>query len=179
LIDAVVLRPWITPTTRHMKAHLETYRTMPANVFRAITAAHLRTATFRAMDDATFAAYHSQWDGERGQALWLRNVAGFDESHTAEFEDCLATMETPTLIIWGQEDAWLDPEVSERIGAKLPNAERLLVGEAGHFAMEDQPETVARALIEFLERDAIANPCLTPPRRPTLRPPGADRPRPD
>lgn len=154
LIDAVVLRPWITSATRHIKAHLEVYRTMPANVFEAVTGAHLRTATFRAMDDATFAAYHGQWEGEPGRALWLRNVAGFDESHTAEFEDRLPTMETPTLVIWGRDDAWLDPEVGERIEAMLPNAERLLVAEAGHFAMEDQPEIVAHALIEFLERDA-------------------------
>src|SRR5215211_8309751 len=29
LIDSVVLRPWITPTTRHVKAHLDVSRTMP------------------------------------------------------------------------------------------------------------------------------------------------------
>jgi pimeloyl-ACP methyl ester carboxylesterase len=46
LVDAVVLRPWITPTTRHVKAHLDVYRTMPTGPFEAIIAAHLRTASY-------------------------------------------------------------------------------------------------------------------------------------
>ena len=43
LLDSVVLRPWITPTTRHVKAHLDVYRTMSAGIFEAIVASHLRT----------------------------------------------------------------------------------------------------------------------------------------
>ncbi len=35
LIDAVVLAPWITPTTRHVKTHLDVYATMPAAVVNA------------------------------------------------------------------------------------------------------------------------------------------------
>ncbi|MGI8652318.1 MAG: alpha/beta fold hydrolase [Geodermatophilaceae bacterium] len=39
LVDAVVLRPWITATTRHLKAHLDVYATMPTHIFREISAA--------------------------------------------------------------------------------------------------------------------------------------------
>lgn len=31
LVDAVALRPWITPATRHLQAHLDVYRTMPTS----------------------------------------------------------------------------------------------------------------------------------------------------
>jgi pimeloyl-ACP methyl ester carboxylesterase len=57
LVDSVVLRPWITPTTRHVKAHLDVYGTMPAKVFEAIVASHLRTATHRPLDQHAFATY--------------------------------------------------------------------------------------------------------------------------
>jgi len=69
LIDAVVLKPWITPPTRHMQAHLEAYRTMPNHIFEQAVIAHLRTATARPMEEATFDAVFGQWRGEEGQAL--------------------------------------------------------------------------------------------------------------
>jgi pimeloyl-ACP methyl ester carboxylesterase len=154
LVDAVVLRPWITPASRHIQAHLEAYRSMPVHLFREVAAAHLRTATYRPMDEEVFAAIFDQWEGKQGQALWLAHVAGFDESHTAEFEPFLGSMETPTRIIWGDHDAWLEPEVSKQIERRLPQADRVLLPEAGHFSMEDRPTELARALADWLNEDA-------------------------
>lgn len=153
LIDAVVLRPWITPASRHIQAHLEAYRTMPSHVFDELAAAHLRTATYRPMEEELFAALLSQWEGEPGRTMWLARVAGFDEAHTAEFEPLLGSMRTPTQIIWGAEDAWLDPEVSERIERALPNACRILLPEAGHFSMEDRPDALIAALADWLSEE--------------------------
>lgn len=150
LIDAVVLAPWITPTTRHLQAHLDVYRTMPTHIFREVAAAHLRTATFAPMAPDVFAAYFDQWEGERGHQLWIRNVRGFNERDTAEFEPLLQAMATPTQIVWGEHDRWLAPEVSAQIKARVPNAERVLVPRAGHFSPEDQPGEVAEGLAAFL-----------------------------
>jgi pimeloyl-ACP methyl ester carboxylesterase len=150
LIDAVVLRPWITPTTRHLQVHLDAYRTMPTHIFREVAAAHLRTATYRPMKPAVFAAYFDQWEGERGHQLWIRNVRGFDEGDTAEFEPLLDRVTIPTCIIWGAHDAWLDPHISAEIQQRLPAADRVLIPEAGHFSPEDQPNHVAQALADFL-----------------------------
>ncbi|MDQ3660525.1 MAG: alpha/beta hydrolase [Actinomycetota bacterium] len=150
LIDAVVLRPWITPTTRHLQAHLDVYRTMPTHIFQEVAAAHLRTATYRPMDPAVFAAYFEQWEGEPGHQLWIRNVKGFDERDTADFEPLLDRVTIPTLIIWGEHDAWLDPTIGSEIQHRLPAAELVLIPEAGHFSPEDQPARVAHALYDFL-----------------------------
>lgn len=150
LINAVVLQPWITPTTRHLQAHLDVYRTMPTHIFREVTAAHLRTATYRPMKPAVFAAYFEQWEGERGHQLWIRNVRGFDERDTAEFEPLLDRVIVPTRIIWGEHDAWLDPHISTEIQQRLPAADCVLIPDAGHFSPEDQPIQVAQALADFL-----------------------------
>jgi pimeloyl-ACP methyl ester carboxylesterase len=149
LIDAVVLRPWITPPTRHMQTHFEAYRTMPNHVFEQAVIAHLRTATARPMDDATFDAAFGQWRGEDGQAYYLHNLAQFDERYTAEFEPLLGLMRTPVRIIWGEKDAWLDPAFARRLHDLLPESDLKLIPEAGHFVMEDSPDQVARALEEF------------------------------
>ena len=150
LVDAVVLRPWITPTTRHLQAHLDVYRTMPTHVFREVAAAHLRTATAVPMAPDVFAAYFDQWEGERGHQLWIRNVRGFDEQDTADFEPLLHELTTPTRIVWGEHDAWLAPEIGAQIEARLPHADRVLVPDAGHFSPEDRPQAVTQTLVEFL-----------------------------
>ncbi|MGI8652319.1 MAG: alpha/beta fold hydrolase [Geodermatophilaceae bacterium] len=69
----------------------------------------------------------------------MRNVRGFDEQHTAEFEPLLDAMTTPTLLVWGEQDRWLPVEVSATIQSRLPDAERRLIPDAGHFSPEDQP----------------------------------------
>jgi pimeloyl-ACP methyl ester carboxylesterase len=75
LVDSVVLRPWITPTTRHVRAHLDVYATMPVEIFEAVVASHLRTATHRPIDEGAFATYLEGWRGELGQKLYLQKDA--------------------------------------------------------------------------------------------------------
>jgi pimeloyl-ACP methyl ester carboxylesterase/formiminotetrahydrofolate cyclodeaminase len=153
LIDAVVLRPWITPTTRHVQAHLDVYRTMPTHIYERVVAAHIGTAVHRPMDEETFAAYFDQWRGEGGQAIYLQKVAQFDEGYTDEFEPLLGSIQGPVRIIWGEQDAWLDPAFAGRLHELLPDSELTLIPEAGHFVMEDAPEEVARELSDFFTAD--------------------------
>jgi pimeloyl-ACP methyl ester carboxylesterase len=153
LIDAVVLRPWITPTTRHMQAHLDAYRTMPTHIYERIAAAHIGTAVHRPMDEATFEQYFARWRGKGGQEAYLQKVAQFDEGYTAEFEHLLGSMRTPVRIIWGERDAWLVPAFARRLRDLLPDSDLKLIPEAGHFVMEDAPEEVARELRGFFAED--------------------------
>ena len=152
LLDSVVLRPWITPTTRHVKAHLDVYRTMPAKTFEAIVASHLRTATHKPLDEHAFATYLEGWRGESGQRLYLNKDAQLDERDTAEFEPLLPSIGDPVSIIWGEQDAWLDPALAERLHELIPGSDLLVLPETGHFAMEDSPQHVTAALFDFFTR---------------------------
>ena len=154
LIDAVVLAPWITPTTRHVKANLETYETMPTAVFEAIVASHLRTATYGPMAEDAFAAYMQQWSGALGQRLYLQKDAQLDEGDTATFEPLLASIEVPVRIVWGEHDAWLPASIAGRLHEILPNSDLRILPETGHFAMEDSPAEVAGALEDFFSGES-------------------------
>lgn len=156
LVDAVVLAPWITPTTRHVREHLDAYRTMPAHIHEQIVTAHLRTAVFRELDEETLAAYLRPWRGENGQAAYLEKVAQFDEEETRELEPLLPSVDVPVLILWGGRDAWLAPATADRLATLIRAADVQLIPEAGHFAMEDSPDEVAGALAEFLSADLPA-----------------------
>jgi pimeloyl-ACP methyl ester carboxylesterase len=149
LIDSVVLRPWITPTTRHVKAHLDVYGTMPAGAFEGIVASHLRTATHRPMDEDALTTYLDQWRGEFGQKIYLQKDAQLDEGDTAQFEALLPEIEIPVRIVWGEHDAWLPPDLAERLHEIIPTSDLVLLPESGHFAMEDSPKEVASALFQF------------------------------
>jgi pimeloyl-ACP methyl ester carboxylesterase len=149
LVDSVVLRPWITPTTRHVKAHLDVYRTMPTQVFEAIVASHLRTATHKPMDDQALSTYLEGWRGESGQRLYLQKDAQLNEDDTARFEPLLPSITVPVSIIWGQQDAWLAPTLAERLHELIPGSDLTVLPETGHFAMEDSPRQVGATLFEF------------------------------
>lgn len=149
LVDSVALRPWITPPTRHVKAHLDVYKTMPTQIFEAIVASHLRTATYRPMNEATMATYLEQWKGHLGQRLYLQNVAHLSEEDTIDFEPLLSHMTVPVRIVWGENDAWLSPTIAERLHETILDSELILLPETGHFAMEDSAREVAATLFDF------------------------------
>lgn len=150
LIDAVVVAPWITPRTRQMQRDVDRWLPLPNPGLADVIKGHLQSATARPLAPGVFEALFDQWDGKRGQALYLRNLTQFDERHTADVHQRLPTLTAPTLVIWGERDAWLPVETSERIAALIPGAQRVVIPAAGHFSMEDEPERVAAAVEGFL-----------------------------
>jgi pimeloyl-ACP methyl ester carboxylesterase len=150
LIDAVVVRPWITPQTREMQGRVERYGPLPDDGLEASIREHLSGATSRALNAETFHQLFGQWQGAQGQAQYLRNLVCLDEADTEIFEPLLPAISVPVLILWGEEDSWLPAATSERIASLIPKAHRVLLPNAGHFAMEDRPEAVAAELRRFL-----------------------------
>lgn len=56
----------------------------------------------------------------------------------------------PTLILWGEKDAWVKPEVADRLQAALPSARRVTIAGAGHCPMETHlAPTLAAVLAQF------------------------------
>lgn len=151
LVDAVVLAPWITPRTRQMQRDAGRWTRLPDSELEQQIREHLLTATVRPLDDGVFAGLFDQWQGAEGQALYVRNLAQFDEDHTRPLEPLLSTITAPTAIIWGRHDMWLPVEMSELIAAQIPGSALTVLPEAGHFSMEDDPAGVAVALTELLK----------------------------
>jgi pimeloyl-ACP methyl ester carboxylesterase len=149
LVDAVALNPWNTPTTMHIRTHLDAYRTMPHHIYEEVVKAHLRTAVHRPLAEETLGAYLTQWRGEAGRAAYFRKISQWSDEDVGDLEPLLPTIAVPVRLIWGEHDRWLDRSVAERIASLIPGAELRLVPDAGHFAPEDAPDAVARELTEF------------------------------
>jgi pimeloyl-ACP methyl ester carboxylesterase len=153
LCDAVAIAPWITPFSRHVQRHLEAFQTMPEHIHRQMVATHLRTAIYRDISNLELEPYLQPWLGPSGQAAYYRQVAQFDERYTREIEPRYPEIKVPTLVLWGENDAWLDPDVGHRLASTIPGARLQLIPDAGHFAPEDQPGAVAAHLASFFADD--------------------------
>ena len=151
LIDGVVLAPWITPRTREMQQSPERWSSLPDRELDELIAEHLRTATVSPLSEELWHGLFGQWEGRRGQALYLRNLAQLDEEHTRAFEALLPTITAPTAIIWGEQDAWLPVKTAQRIAERIPGATITKLPQAGHFSMQDDPTGVSHALTGLLD----------------------------
>lgn len=61
----------------------------------------------------------------------------------------------PALVIWGAQDRVISLESGRRATARMPRAEFVVIDECGHLPMEEKPEEVLRAVLPFLERQAL------------------------
>ena len=55
----------------------------------------------------------------------------------------LESIQTPTLLLWGEKDNMVSLKVLNKIKKRLPHARSSIHPEAGHLTMEDQPQWVA------------------------------------
>ncbi|WP_338763031.1 alpha/beta hydrolase [Bernardetia sp. ABR2-2B] len=65
----------------------------------------------------------------------------------------LRNLYTPTLIIWGKEDAWLPAQNARRFSELLPNNRMLIYEGVGHIPMEEAPKKTVKVVSEFLLED--------------------------
>lgn len=62
----------------------------------------------------------------------------------------LATVQTPTLLVWGSEDQVVPVNTGELYAKALPNAQLEIVPGAGHVVEYEEPETVTRLIAEHV-----------------------------
>jgi pimeloyl-ACP methyl ester carboxylesterase len=79
----------------------------------------------------------------------VRQALQFEEHHTGEIEPQLSSIEVAVLVVWGEEDGWLDPSQAPRLREEIPGSKLKLIPRAGHFVQEDAPEEVVNVLGDF------------------------------
>jgi pimeloyl-ACP methyl ester carboxylesterase len=64
----------------------------------------------------------------------------------------LATIKTPTRIIWGEEDVALGLPLLNGLDEHIPGVDIQRVPNASHWVNEDAPERVNELIIDFLRQ---------------------------
>ncbi|WP_428526051.1 alpha/beta fold hydrolase [Roseibium sp.] len=157
MIDVVSFDSWPSRRTHEqMQAGLEALIKAPNDRHRA----HFRDWLFSTVEDkdrlaeSALGAYLDFISGPVGQgSLFQHQVRHYDPKHTMEIADRYAELgEKPVQLIWGADDAWQVVDWAHKLHAAIPGSELHVLERCGHFAMEDQPETVSALLIDFLKR---------------------------
>jgi pimeloyl-ACP methyl ester carboxylesterase len=61
----------------------------------------------------------------------------------------LAGIRCPTLVLVGERDELMPPELSEEMAAVIPGARLVVVPDCGHLSTVERPREVTRALVEW------------------------------
>jgi pimeloyl-ACP methyl ester carboxylesterase len=67
-------------------------------------------------------------------------------------------IDTPTLLIWGDRDRYLVPDLTKGLEPWVPDLRVERLSGASHWVMQDEPEVVNRLLVEFLSQGPAYGP---------------------
>jgi pimeloyl-ACP methyl ester carboxylesterase len=86
--------------------------------------------------------------GFTGGINWYRNM-----THNWEQSAALDhTIRVPSLMIMAENDAVLPPSAADGMETLVPDLERHLVRDCGHWTQQEKPEEVSRVLIDWRRR---------------------------
>jgi pimeloyl-ACP methyl ester carboxylesterase len=149
LVDAIAFDAWPSERTREIQRELPSAD--PARVAAWVRDAfdagicHRERMPARDVDE-----YVRVFEGTDGARTFVRVVAALDGRGLEDVAPRLATLEIPVLVLWGEEDAFLDVGLAERLGDALPRASVGVLPGCGHFLLEDAFETVAPMMFQWL-----------------------------
>jgi pimeloyl-ACP methyl ester carboxylesterase len=147
LIDPVALSPWTSGLDHCVRGHEVAFAGLPDDIHQPLVEAYVRGAISRNLPTEELAPYVRPWLGEQGQAAFYRQMAQFDQRFTDEIEPRYTEIRCPTLILWGEDDAWLPIEHGRRLTEFIPGARFRPVPGSGHLVHEDAPEAIIAALM--------------------------------
>ncbi|MBA3341348.1 MAG: alpha/beta hydrolase [Gemmatimonadaceae bacterium] len=68
----------------------------------------------------------------------------------------LKSIHVPTLVLWGEQDGWVDSRVAEKLTNALPDGRLVRMPGVGRLLPEENPEHLSQLLLEFMKRRAVA-----------------------
>ena len=67
-----------------------------------------------------------------------------------DYRDRLSLIKAPTLILWGENDAWIPVSDAPKFKAAIENAQVVIMTETGHVPMEEKPKESLAVVADFL-----------------------------
>ncbi len=90
--------------------------------------------------------YFELFSREGNPEAFLSLANGKYKDHTKK----LKAINNPTLILWGEEDAWLPLENGYKFNERIPDSKLIIYEGVGHVPMEEIPKDTAQDLRQFL-----------------------------
>lgn len=148
LLDAVCFDAWPVEGVRMLQAAAPERQTAAFAEQVVRLALDLGMAHRERLDEGAVHGYVEPWLPE--PAALFRAARGIDGRGLAGREAELAALDLPALVVWGEEDPFLPPELAERLGETLDGSMVALLPGCSHYVTEDAAATVEQLVYEFL-----------------------------
>ncbi len=135
---------------------------MRTPVIRQMAMATLDMGVFRMMitkgmyhkekvDKELMETFNLPMQTKEGRKAFLNFARCLNNQNLLEIEQQLRETEKPVLIIRGDNDIYLSSSISEKLHNDIPNSQLVRISSAAHFAMLDEPDQVAEAILNFMK----------------------------
>lgn len=165
LLDTNSVLPWGDGFYKLVRFEPETFLKLPSNIFEAVVRAVIRSACFNpgSLDSGWEDALARPWiastedsvsKSESKQSSFVRQIAQANDQDVAEMlnENLYEQVRCDVKILWGENDQWIPREKMNQLAGMLKHRvkEFVVVPEAGHLVMIDQPVRVAFEVFTWL-----------------------------
>ncbi|OJJ01805.1 hypothetical protein ASPVEDRAFT_41382 [Aspergillus versicolor CBS 583.65] len=156
LIDVVALRPFGSPFFTLVGQNPGVFTSIPEVVFEGMLREYIRGAAFKDIPADIEKRLERPWllskGGRQGSVGFIRQIAQADARDVEEVEGRYQEVGSaiPVKVIWGVEDRWIPVERAEELAKRIGARENILIEDAGHLVMLDQPERVAVEIMSWL-----------------------------
>src|SRR5689334_6132556 len=99
------------------------------------------------MPDRLVARYLAPYVGHAGVEHLLSLARAVDEEDMQEID--LEHLDVPTLIVWGDQDAFVGATMADRPAEEIPGARVVRMPGIGRLVPEEAPDTLANLILEF------------------------------
>lgn len=138
--------------------HPGAYRKLSASAAQRLLKIMLRQGLASSPGDELLEGLLAPYATEVGKLSLVRNASALNTNLTTEISPLLTRLDVPTLVLWGEEDAFQPVKYGERLARDIPGARLVRIEGARHFVMLDRPEEVTGALLTFLREGAAGVP---------------------
>ncbi|KAL1850248.1 hypothetical protein Plec18167_007353 [Paecilomyces lecythidis] len=159
LIDVVAVGPFGCPFFRLVAENKPVFSSIPDSIFQGIILGYIRDASFKPLPGDITDNLLAPWtaNGSQGQEGFIRQLLQADQRYAGDIEGRYAEVGNtiPVKVIWGKEDRWIPADYAVKLGRVIGAREVVLVEEAGHLIMFDQPERLATEIGIWLATAAL------------------------
>jgi pimeloyl-ACP methyl ester carboxylesterase len=148
LLDSIAFDAWPAPRVRELRTRLDDVD--PDEVEAWLRAALERGTRKGRLTKDDVDEYLRPFRGPNGLARFVRVARSFDGEGLIGLDSRLEALEIPALLLWGEEDTFVEVALAERLGDVLPWSSVAVFPGCGHFLLEDAPERVGPIVFQWL-----------------------------
>ena len=158
LIDVVAIGPFGLPFFKLVAENEEVFKAIPTNLVEGLVRAYIKNATGKSLPQDVKDMLSAPWlAGEtQGSERFLKEMVQAHHRDTGALERDYARVGglSPTMIIWGRDDAWLPVETAYKLNKALSAEHLVIIEEAGHLVQYDQPGRLALEVGLWLSKNS-------------------------